>query len=125
MTFKSKKKGKDGELEVAALCRAHGFPARRGVQYQGTADSPDVIGLPGIHVEVKRTETFRLYDALEQAMEERKAGDIAAVFHRPSRRPWVVVLDAGDFLALVRAANGWSSSESDTRPEGTNHPVLA
>ena len=29
----SRNKGKVGEREVAELLRAHGFPARRGVQY--------------------------------------------------------------------------------------------
>jgi Holliday junction resolvase len=56
----SRTKGKVGEREVAELLRANGFhAARRGVQYQGGADSPDVIGLPGFHNEVKRTEAAR------------------------------------------------------------------
>lgn len=100
----SRTKGKVGEREVAQLLRDHGFDARRGVQFRGGADSPDVIGLPGFHLEVKRVEAFRLYDALEQAKNERRDGDIPAVFHRPNQRPWVVVLEASDFLALVRAA---------------------
>lgn len=104
MSRKSRTKGKVGEREVAQLLRDHGFDARRGVQFRGGPDSPDVIGLPGFHVEVKRVEAFRLYDALEQAKDEMRDGDIPAVFHRPSKRPWVVVLDAVDFLALVRSA---------------------
>lgn len=104
MARMSRTKGKVGEREVAQLLRDHGFPARRGVQYHGGPDSPDVIGLPGFHVEVKRVEAFRLYEALEQAKGERRPGDIPAVFHRPNMRPWVVVLEASDFLSLVRAA---------------------
>jgi Holliday junction resolvase len=98
----SRNKGKVGEREVAQLLRDHGIPARRGVQFQGGPDSPDVIGLEGYHVEVKRTEAFRLYPALEQAMTERKAGDIPVVFHRANTRGWVVVLNASDFLALIK-----------------------
>ncbi len=102
MSKKSRTKGKVGEREVAELMRSHGFPARRGVQYQGGPDSPDVVGLDGFHNEVKRTEAFRLYPALEQAKTDRKAGDIPVVWHRMNGRPWVVVLDAEDFLTLVR-----------------------
>jgi Holliday junction resolvase len=103
MSRMSKTKGKVGEREVAQLLRDHGFDARRGVQFQGGSDSPDVIGLPGFHLEVKRCEAFRLYSALEQAMSEKGDGDIPAVFHRANQRPWVVVLNAGDFLAMARA----------------------
>lgn len=102
MSKKSRTKGKVGEREVAELMRSHGFPARRGVQYQGGPDSPDVVGLDGFHNEVKRTEAFRLYPALEQAKTDRKSGDIPVVWHRANGRPWVVVLDAEDFLTLVR-----------------------
>jgi Holliday junction resolvase len=98
----SKRKGRTGEREVAQLLRDHGIPARRGVQYQGGPDSPDVIGLEGFHIEVKRTERFSLYAALEQAMAERRDGDVPAVFHRANQRGWVVVLNAADFLALAK-----------------------
>lgn len=104
MSRMSRNKGKRGELEVAELLRAYGFAARRGQQFSGSPDSPDVVhDIPGVSIEVKRTEAFRLYAALEQAKTDRKPGDIAAVFHRQNGRPWVVVLDAADFLALVRA----------------------
>jgi Holliday junction resolvase len=100
----SRDKGKRAELEVAQLLRDHGIPARRGVQYRGGPDSPDVVGLDGYHIEVKRTERFSLYAALEQAMSEKPDGDIPVVFHRANQRGWVVVLNAADFLALVNVA---------------------
>jgi Holliday junction resolvase len=112
MGAKSRNKGKVGEREVAELLRQHGIPARRGVQFQGGADSPDVVGLAGFHLEVKRTEAFRLYAAMEQAKSDRKPGDIPAVFHRANQRPWVVVLDAADFLTLVKAAARMTSTEA-------------
>ena len=101
----SRDKGKRGEREVAEFLRSHGIAARRGVQYQGGPDSPDVAhDIDGLHFEVKRTEKFRLYDALEQAIGERKDGDIPVVWHRSNGRPWVVVLRAEDFLALAKFA---------------------
>lgn len=102
MGRKSRAKGKAGELEVAALLRAHGFDGKRGAQFKGGIDSPDVAGLPGHHIEVKRVEDFRPYDALEQA--ERDAGGVCVpvVLHRRNGRKWLAVLDASHFLTMVK-----------------------
>jgi Holliday junction resolvase len=102
MGMKSKAKGKLGELEVAKLLQEFGFEARRGQQFAGGGDSPDVVHkMTGFHIEVKRTETFGLYDALEQAKGDRKAGEDALVFHRRNSKDWVVVMDAREFLKLM------------------------
>lgn len=98
----SKTKGKVGEREVAALLREYGFAGQRGVQYQGGKDSADVIGLPGYHIEVKRVERFDLEGAMDQARNDAASAAVPVVFHRKSKRDWVVVLDAKDFLQLVR-----------------------
>ena len=80
----SKAKGKRGELEWARFCREQGYDVRRTAQYCGNplraasaqrggnmdSDSSDCIGLPGVHIEVKRTEHLRLYDAMEQAVRD-------------------------------------------------------
>ena len=98
----SRNKGKRGELEVAALMRKYRFEARRGQQHRGGADSPDVIhSLPGTHVEVKFRENFSLYEALAKADEEKFQQDRSVVFHRRVRRPWLVTMDAEDFLSLI------------------------
>ena len=58
----SRAKGCRGEREVAALLRANGFPsARRGQQFRGTADSPDVVcdELPNLFMEVKTSPALR------------------------------------------------------------------
>lgn len=98
----SRNKGKIGEREVAKLLQEYGFEGKRGVQYKGGADSPDVTGLPGWHIEVKRTEGFRLYPALEQANSEKADGEEAVIFHRKNGADWVAVLDARIFLQLIR-----------------------
>ena len=112
MGAKSRRKGKRGELEAAAeIRRIFRTEARRGRQYQGTDESPDVLtDIPGVHFEVKRKEAFRLYGALEQAVEE--AGDqVPVVLHRANRRPWVAVVRLDDLprlavqLYLTLAAN--------------------
>lgn len=103
MSRMSRTKGKVGEREVAALLREHGFEGARGVQYQGSRDSADVVGLPGFHIEVKRVEAFSAYKALEQAAEDSAGAATPIVFHRSNARQWIVVLNADSFLDLLKS----------------------
>lgn len=103
MAINSKAKGKRAELEIAALLREYGFDARRGVQYHGGEDSPDVLGLPGVHIEVKHVEKLNIIEAMAQA--DRDCGDnMPAVFHRRNRTPWLVTLHFNDFINLYKEA---------------------
>lgn len=98
----SRTKGKVGEREVAALLKKHGFTARRGQQFAGGGDSPDVVhSMDGFHIEVKRSETFAPYAAMEQANEDKKDTEDSLVFHRRNNKPWLVVMDAEAFLKLM------------------------
>jgi len=112
MGAKSRRKGKVGELEAAAeLRRLFGTEARRGRQFQGTDESPDLlVDIPKVHFEVKRVEALRLYDALGQAITD--AGDsVPVVLYRANRRPWVTIVRLDDLprlavqLYLTLAAN--------------------
>jgi hypothetical protein len=98
-----REKGKRGEREcAAALDAAIGGDtgARRGVQYAGGNESPDVrIDLP-LHVEVKRCEALQLYAALDQAKRDAPEGVPAIVCHRRNGRKWVAILEI-DSLADV------------------------
>lgn len=102
----SREKGKRGEREVAKLLKEHGFEGRRGQQYCGATGEADVIGLPGVHIEVKRTEAFHLWDALKQSTFDAREGEIPSVWHRKNNEPWVVILTAEDFIELYRRAYG-------------------
>ena len=107
MGILSKTKGKVGEREVAELLRKHGFEARRGQQFAGGGDSPDVVhSIPNIHIEVKRSETLALYAALEQADKDRRPGEDGVVFHRRNGEDWVVIMYAEVFLELIKEAEG-------------------
>ena len=97
----SNRKGKDGEREIAQYLRAHGLPARRGVQYQGSPDSPDVIGLEGYHIEVKRVENLNLENAMAQSIRDAGVGEIPVVFHRRNRTPWKCTLLLDDFMKII------------------------
>lgn len=103
----SRRKGADGELEFVRLCRAEGFhDARRSAQYCGNnpEGTADVVGLPGIHVEVKRVEHLRLTDALAQSTRDAKKtdGGIPIVAHRRNNEKWKVTMSAYDFFKLYR-----------------------
>lgn len=96
----SRNKGKAGEREVASFLRDYGYDARRGQQYAGIHGDADVIGLPGIHIEVKRTERLDLYGALDQSRRDAKEGELPTVWHRKNNCRLVVIIDAEDFLKL-------------------------
>ena len=102
MGAKSRRKGKSGELEAAGeLRRLFGVDARRGRQYQGTDESPDVMtGIEGLHVEVKRTEKLRAYEAIRQAAEQ-CGTDVPVVLHRANRREWLAIVRLEDLPRLA------------------------
>lgn len=119
----SRSKGKRGERELAAeLSRVLGVTARRGVQFQGSPDSPDVVtDIPDVHIECKRSERFRLYDALEQAVEDAGASKIPVVMHRQNNKPWVVVFRLDD---LPKLADIISRLEHDRNDDDQGNPAL-
>jgi len=101
----SKNKGKRGEREAAAeLGVVFGVDARRGVQYQGGPDSPDVVldGVP-VHVEAKRTERLALWAALDQATSDAPAGSVPVVWHRCNRRASILILETRHARAFAEA----------------------
>lgn len=106
MPINSKEKGKAGEREFARLCREHGFAnARRGQQYSGI-EGDDVVGLDGIHVEVKRVERLNISNALQQSIRDSKEDEIPIVAHRRNREEWKITMRADDFFKLYKAWRG-------------------
>lgn len=100
----SKQKGKNGELEIAKMLRDMGFPARRTAQYAGnTGEAADVIGIEGIHIEVKRREKTDIHSWMAQA-ESECGNDVPCVFHRRNRERWLCTLPLIDFLQIVKDA---------------------
>ena len=105
MGLTSRNKGKRGELDLAHELQQLGFRAvRRSQQYCGSATSADLIGLPKIHIECKRTESLSIYQALDQAIKDSTgSADVPAVMHRRNHRPWVVIMRLSDWANLYRA----------------------
>lgn len=104
MTINSNRKGKAGEREAAAAISAVlGVEARRGQQFSGGEDSPDVVtGIPGVHFEVKRTNRLRIREAIAQAAADAGSDQIPVVLHRWDRGPWLVVVPLADLPELAR-----------------------
>lgn len=103
----SKRKGKEGELELARLLRSYGFlDCRRSQQYCGISGDADVIGLPGIHIECKRNETLNIKEAMEQSERDTLFGfEIPVVMHRKNRKPWYVTMRVSDFIELFNGVS--------------------
>ena len=94
----SQRKGADGERELAARLRQHGYEIARGGFCFGS--TPDLVGLPGVHIEVKRVERLNVGEAMNQAIRdaERFQDGAPALFHRRNRQPWLVTMRFEDWI---------------------------
>ncbi len=99
----SRQKGKRGELAFRDLLRERGYlDARRGQQFAGGPDSPDVVGGPeGFHFEVKFRETHQPWEAMAQAEKERRPCDMPVVAMKKNGKQWLIVLREIDFFHLL------------------------
>lgn len=124
----SRGKGKRGEREFAALLSEHGFQARRGQQFSGGADSPNVVSeeLAWLHVELKRVQNLNLTDACVQAEcdqarpglnGKRKLAWIVA--HRRNHAPWLITMRAETFFQLLRGELPPVAAPLANRMDGT------
>ncbi len=114
----SKRKGAAGEREAAEkLNEVLGTRFHRGRQYHGGPDSPDLAGdLPSLHVEVKRCERLRLYEALMQARQDASVTQVAAVMHRANGKPWVIVVQVEDLIRLLDVVDECRAKISEQSP---------
>ena len=102
MAVNSRNKGAAGERELANILKEYGYDARRGQQFCGKNGDADVLGLDGIHIECKRVEKLNIDNAMEQAKQDARAGEIPAVFHRKNRKKWLVTISLEDFLEIYK-----------------------
>ena len=102
MSKSQRDKGARGERELASALREYGYDTHRGRQYHGGPDSPDVVGLPGVHIECKRVERLNLHDAMAQAIAD--AGNaVPVVIHRKNHCEWLVTMRLSDWIEIYRA----------------------
>lgn len=99
----SKAKGKAGELEFVNLCKEYGFyGARRSQQYSGEGHTADVIGLPDVHIEVKRVERLNIDNAMEQCLRDKADDDLGIVAHRKNHKEWLITMTADDWMEIYK-----------------------
>lgn len=101
MSAKSRRKGVSGEQEVCRIFRAHGFEVHRSPNSGGLHVPGDVLGIPRLHIEVKRQEKLRLVAACHQAETERLGDAEPVVIFRSSREPWRAVVRLEYLLELL------------------------
>lgn len=101
MGAKSRRKGRGGELEFCRLLQAQGIPAEPGAPVS-FGETPDVIGIRGIHPEVKRVERLNVPEAMNQAIRdsEKFQDGTPVLFHRRNRQEWLCTMRLVDWLKL-------------------------
>ena len=110
----SRDKGKRGEIEAAHVLQSFGYDARRGQQFAGIHGDADVVGLYGVHLEVKRVEKLNVHDAMKQSARDARGDEIPVVMHRKNREPWLVTMFIEDFMKLYK---GWRHEPTDKDTE--------
>lgn len=109
-SINSKNKGKVGEWELAhRLCNL--FPNHRFVrsgQVSGLyvsdvveVDDNNSVVPNGLFIESKRVEALSVPRAIAKASADAKPNEIAAVFHRGNRQPWLVTVRLDDVIAFA------------------------
>lgn len=113
----SQRKGRAGELELVRLLRAHGIPAQPG-QAVSFGTTPDIVGVDGIHCEIKRVERLNVVQAMQQAIRdsEKFQDGMPVLFFRRNREPWYCTMRLSDWLTLYRAAYPPETAENRRKP---------
>lgn len=101
----ARQKGAAGEREFRDQLRNAGWmSARRGQQFAGGSDSPDVVceELSCVHWEVKRVESLNIHNAVAQAIRDAGDGKTPVVAHRRNRGEWLATIRLEDLFRLLR-----------------------
>ena len=103
MSRAQQRKGRKAEIELSNILNEHGFHTRPGAAVS-FGKEPDIVGLDGVHVEIKRRENPDISAALRQATEDAAHfGDgLPVVFARGNRQKWRAVMDLDTWLALYQ-----------------------
>ena len=96
-------KGRRAEIDLSRLLNSYGYSTRPGEPLSFGREA-DIVGLDGIHLELKRRENPDISAALRQAREdsERFGDGLPAVFTRGNRQRWRVVMDLDMWLQMYR-----------------------
>ncbi len=97
----SRAKGARYERELARYLSENGFPdSRRGQQFSGGSESPDVVSDFPFHIEAKNVQALNLYSAMTQSI--RDAGDKPpCVIHKKNHSESMFTCRLSDLVALL------------------------
>ena len=115
-------KGAAGEREIVGILKSWGFiharrtaPMQSGGGYHRSLTEdisyPDVEGVPGYFLEVKRQEKTSIWKWLKQALKDCPQDKTPLVVFRRSRSEWYVALEFEELLDLIRVANDMGELE--------------
>ena len=101
----SQRKGRSGERELSLILQKEGFNVMVGDPVS-FGSVPDLIGLPGIHIECKRVERLNISEAMKQSINDslRFKDGFPVVMHRRNRETWLVSMRLEDWLAIYKKA---------------------
>lgn len=95
-------KGKRNErLAAAKLQELLNVPCRRGVQYAGSPDSPDVVMDKRIHLEIKACEALNINNAVLQAVKDSRETQVPVVLHKKNHKDWLCTFRLDDIRSFV------------------------
>jgi Holliday junction resolvase len=104
MPNRERRKGLDGEREVAAIFRESGRAVRNldgGGDLLVLEDGGWPTVRPALHIEVKRCETARPWAWMAQAESEAPVGTTPVVAFRKSRSKWYALIGLEDLARLL------------------------
>lgn len=73
--------------------------------YETGHDAPDIDGIYGLHIEVKRVERLNLSEAMQQSENDARLHEIPVVMHRKNREEWQVTVKLHDLQRLAEIVN--------------------
>lgn len=90
-----------------SILQERGFHVKRGGT-QSYGQRPDLYGLNNIHLEIKRSETTKIWEWMEQSKTDAarfKDGWPCVIFRR-SRSDWLICMTLNDWLEMYERACG-------------------
>ena len=109
----SRRKGADGERELAQVLKRLGFETRRGCQYSAANGDADVVGVEGLHIECKRVEKLNIDTAMQQSRRDARENEIPVVMHRKNHKTWLVTMDLVEFIRLWKGTHDGNRTNED------------
>lgn len=103
----SRNKGKGFERDCANKIKKRGFDCRRGQQFRGGSDSPDIVSesLSEFNFECKAREQLNLWETYEKCLAE-APGKVPVTIWKKNHKVPLVIMEFHDWMDLLQFAKG-------------------